>query len=140
MLRDGDFALEVTIFETGVPPQFQLYAYDDGEPLAAETVQARVELHRLDGQVDTFAFKPVEDYLVGDGTVIEPHSFDVKVSATHEGAQHQWEYASYEGRTTIRAAVAQAAGIDVEADGPAVIRDTRTGERRVGTRGGRTCE
>src|SRR3546814_5812651 len=103
MLRDGDFALEVTIFETGVPPQFQLYAYDDGEPLAAETVQARVELHRLDGQVDTFAFKPVEDYLVGDGTVIEPHSFDVKVSATHEGAQHQWEYASYEGRTTIRA-------------------------------------
>src|SRR3546814_7325925 len=82
MLRDGDFALEVTIFETGVPPQFLLYAYDDGEPLAAETVQARVELHRLDGQVDTFAFKPVEDYLVGDGTVIEPHSFDVKVSAT----------------------------------------------------------
>lgn len=124
MLRDGDFALEVTIFETGVPPQFQLYAYDDGEPLAAETVQARVELHRLDGQVDTFAFKPVEDYLVGDGTVIEPHSFDVKVSATHEGAQHQWEYASYEGRTTIRAAVAQDAGIEVEAAGPAVIRDT----------------
>ncbi|KGM56154.1 cation transporter [Lysobacter arseniciresistens ZS79] len=124
MLRDGNFALEVTIFETGVPPQFRLYAYDDGEPLAPETVQARVELHRLDGQVDTFAFKPVEGYLVGDGTVIEPHSFDVKVSATHEGAQHQWEYASYEGRTTIRAAVAQDAGIEVEAAGPAVIRDT----------------
>src|SRR3546814_10674920 len=124
MLRDGDFALEVTIFETGVPPQFQLSAYDDGEPRAAGTVQARVGLHRLDGQVDTFAFKPVEDYLVGDGTVIEPHSFDVKVSATHEGAQHQWEYASYEGRTTIRAAVAQDAGIEVEAAGPAVIRDT----------------
>lgn len=124
MLRDGDFALEVTIFETGVPPQFRLYAYDDGEPLAPGTVQASIELHRLDGQVDEFAFKPVEDYLVGDGTVIEPHSFDVKVSATHEGAQHQWEYASYEGRTTIRAAVAQDAGIEVEAAGPAVIRDT----------------
>src|SRR3546814_7064913 len=31
---------------------------------------------------------------------------------------------SYEGRTTIRAAVAQDAGIEVEAAGPAVIRDT----------------
>src|SRR3546814_840120 len=112
------------MFETGGPPQFQLYAYDDGEARAGETVQARVERYGLDGQVDTFAFKPVEDYLVGDGTVIEPHSFDVKVSATHQGEQHQWEYASYEGRTTIRAAVAQDAGIEVEAAGPAVIRDT----------------
>src|SRR3546814_16418493 len=125
MRRLGEFALEVTIFETGGPPLFQLYAYDDGEPLAAETVQARVELHRLDGQVDTFAFKPVEDYLVGDGTVIEPHSFDVKVSATHEGAQHQWEYASYEGRTTIRAAGVTDAGLEVEAAeiGPAAWRE-----------------
>lgn len=124
MLRDGDFALEVTIFETGVPPQFRLYAYDNGKPLAPETVPARIELHRLDGQVDTFVFKPVEDYLVGDGTVVEPHSFDVKVSATHKGEQHQWEYDSYEGRTTIQKAVAQDAGIEVEAAGPAVIRDT----------------
>src|SRR3546814_5150891 len=76
MLRDGDFALEVTIFETGVPPQFQLYAYDDGEPLAAETVQARVGLHRLDGQVDTFAFKPGADAQVGRGPGIGAHPFD----------------------------------------------------------------
>ena len=33
MLRDGDFALEVTIFETGVPPQYRLYAYRDDKPL-----------------------------------------------------------------------------------------------------------
>src|SRR3546814_18284012 len=58
MLRDGDFALEVTIFETGVPPQFPLYAYHDGEPLAAETVPARVEPHRPDGQVDPLASTP----------------------------------------------------------------------------------
>src|SRR3546814_11450277 len=119
------------MFETGGPPQFQLYAYDDGEARAGETVQARVERYGLDGQVDTFAFKPVEDYLVGDGTVIEPHSFDVKVSATHEGAQHQWEYASYEGRTTIRAAVAQDAGIEVEAAGPAVKIGRASGRARV---------
>jgi cobalt-zinc-cadmium efflux system membrane fusion protein len=27
MLRDGDFAVEITIFETGVPPEFHVYAY-----------------------------------------------------------------------------------------------------------------
>src|SRR3546814_8324522 len=49
MLRDGDFALEVTIFKTGEPPQFQRYAYDDGEPQAADTVQARAEMLRPHG-------------------------------------------------------------------------------------------
>src|SRR3546814_4320478 len=61
MLRDGDFALEVTIFETGVTPQFQLYAHDEGEPLAGGPVKARGELHRLDGPGDTVPFKPVEE-------------------------------------------------------------------------------
>src|SRR3546814_8493598 len=85
MLRDGDFALEVTIFETGVPPQFRLYAYDGGKPLAPRALQARIELHRPACQVDAFAFKPVEDYLVGDGTVIDPHSFAVAVAGPPAG-------------------------------------------------------
>ena len=124
MLREGDFALEVTIFETGVEPQYRLYAYADGEPLPPTEVQATVELHRLDGQVDKFAFKPDNDYLVGDGIVTEPHSFDVNVTAAHAGEQYGWEYESYEGRVTIPVAVAADAGVEVEQAGPAVIRDT----------------
>lgn len=124
LLRKGDFALEMTIFETGVDPQYRLYAYADGEPLPPTEVQATVELHRLDGQVDRFAFKPENDYLVGDGIVTEPHSFDVKVTATHAGQQYAWEYESYEGRVTIPVAVAADAGVEVEQAGPAVIRDT----------------
>src|SRR3546814_17232628 len=42
MLRDGAFALEVTIFEPGVPRQFNRYAYADGAPRAAEPGQAQV--------------------------------------------------------------------------------------------------
>lgn len=124
ILRDGDFAIEVTIFETGVPPQYRLYPFVDGKPVPPEQVQASVELHRLDGQVDRFAFKPEGDYLVGDGTVIEPHSFDVKVTASHAGQAHAWEYESYEGRVTIDPAIAADAGIEVETAGPALIRDT----------------
>jgi cobalt-zinc-cadmium efflux system membrane fusion protein len=124
MLRDGDFALEITIFETGVPPQFRLYAYQNDKPLPASSVRPTITLKRLDGEVNTFTFKPEQDYLVGSGTVVEPHSFDVEVRADHAGKQHRWTYASYEGRTTIPAAAAKGAGVEIETAGPAVVRDT----------------
>lgn len=123
MLREGDFAIEVTIFETGVPPQFRLYAYEKDKPVDPAQVQVTVELTRLGGQVDRFTFKPEGDHLTGSGRVIEPHSFDVKVSASYGGKSHQWSYDSYEGRTRIEPAVAEAAGIKTELTGPATIRD-----------------
>lgn len=124
MLRDGDFAIEVTIFETGVPPQYRLYAYQGDKPLPPASVRPTIELKRLDGETNAFTFKPEGDYLTGSGTVTEPHSFDVIVEAEHAGKQHRWTYASYEGRTSIPAATAKDAGIKIEAAGPAVIRNT----------------
>lgn len=122
LLREGDFALEVTIFESGVPPQFRLYAYRDDKPLSPSEVQPTIELTRLGGKRDRFTFSPENDALVGSGTVVEPHSFDVVVTAVEGGRQHRWEYASYEGRTTIPAAVAESAGIRTDTAGPATIR------------------
>lgn len=124
MLRDGDFALEVTIFESGVPPQFRLYAYQGDQPLKPSAVVPTIELQRLDGETNRFTFTPEGDYLTGSGTVVEPHSFDVEVSAQHAGTTHRWRYASYEGRTTIPAAIASEAGIKAEVAGPAVIGDS----------------
>ena len=124
MLRDGDFALEVTIFETNVPPQYRLYAYRGGKPVKPSDVEATVQLKRLDGEVNFFTFKPEQDFLTGSGTVVEPHSFDVAVKAKHDGKSHDWAFASYEGRSTIPAVAAADAGIRVEVAGPASIRDT----------------
>ncbi|MBN8735939.1 MAG: efflux RND transporter periplasmic adaptor subunit [Xanthomonadales bacterium] len=124
MLRDGDFELEVTIFETGVPPQFRLYAYRDGQPLKPGEVKPVITLKRLDGEVNRFTFTPEGDHLTGSGTVHEPHSFDVEVTADRAGETHRWTYASYEGRTTIPAAIAADAGIEVATAGPATIRDS----------------
>ena len=123
MLRDGAFALEITIFEEGVPPEFRVYAYQDDQPLPSDQVQLSVELRRLGGKSDRFAFKPRLDYLQGNGIVREPHSFDVKVAATRGGKTSSWSYASYEGRVRIAAEAAQAAGLAVETAGPAVIRE-----------------
>src|SRR5687767_128878 len=58
MLRDGDFALEVTLYETGVPPEFRLYAYRGDKPLPPDTVQVTIELSRLDGELNSFDFTP----------------------------------------------------------------------------------
>lgn len=131
MLRDGDFALEMTIFEDGVPPEFHVYPYRGAKPADPRQVQLTVELTRLGGKVDRFSFAPAQDYLRGSGVVTEPHSFDVKVTAIEGGRQHVWTYASYEGRTTIARAAADAAGVKVEAAGPARLVETLDLQGRV---------
>lgn len=123
MLRDGDFALEVTIFETGVPPEFRLYAYLADKPVAPGDVRATIQLSRHDGEVNLFKFAAQGDVLVGNGVVTEPHSFDVVVTAEHAGKSHRWTYESYEGRTSMPADVATAAGVTTALAGPATIHD-----------------
>ena len=123
LLRDGPFALEVTVYETGVPPEFRLYAYRDGKPLPPSVLQPVLQVNRLDGETTRFTFRAVGDALVANGTVVEPHSFDVKVTATYEGKTHTWTYASYEGRVTIPAATAAASGVETAVAGPGTIRD-----------------
>jgi cobalt-zinc-cadmium efflux system membrane fusion protein len=121
MLRDGDFAIEMTIFEDGVEPEFRVYAYRGDKPLPPAQVQLSVELKRLGGKIDRFAFTPQEDFLRGGGVVHEPHSFDVTVVASEAGRSHKWTYASYEGRTTIAADAARVGGVRSERAGPAVV-------------------
>ncbi len=124
MLRADDFALELQIFESGVPPEFHVYLYRDGELLPPDSAQVSVELLRLGDIVDRFAFAPQGDYLLGDGVVTEPHSFGVRVEAQVDGQKHEWSFDSYEGRTTIATDVAKEAGIQTEVAGPARIADT----------------
>lgn len=121
LLRSGDFAVEMKIFEAGVPPEFHIYAYRKDKPIDPKTVQLTVELSRLGGKVDRLTFAPQEAYLRGAGVVAEPHSFDVRVQATEGGRVHKWAYASYEGRTTMTAEAAQAGGVKTERAGPVAM-------------------
>jgi cobalt-zinc-cadmium efflux system membrane fusion protein len=124
MLRDGDFALEITVFEDGIPPEYRLYAYLAGKPLASHDVAASVTIQRLDGEITTFSFRPEQDYLRGSTILAEPHSFDVTASASHAGKQHRWRFASYEGRTTIAPEAARAGGLGLAVAGPVDIAET----------------
>jgi cobalt-zinc-cadmium efflux system membrane fusion protein len=126
MLRDGDFALELQIFEDGVPPEYHVYLFRGNKPVAPGEAQVRVELRRLDGETNRFEFRPEGDFLRGDGVVTEPHSFSAVVTANEGGRSHRWEFDSFEGRVTIAAPQAADAGIRVEAAGGATIKDTLT--------------
>lgn len=123
LLRDGDTVLELAIFEDGVPPEFHAWLTKAGQPVAPAQVRLEVTLRRLGGVTDVHRFTPRGDTLVGDATVHEPHSFDVAVVAETGGRRSEWSYPSYEGRTTIAAAVAAQAGIRTTSAGPGVIRD-----------------
>ncbi|MBW2281538.1 MAG: efflux RND transporter periplasmic adaptor subunit [Deltaproteobacteria bacterium] len=125
-LEQGGLALEVTIFEQGVPPEFRVYASAHGEPVDPAEVQLEIDLERFGGEVDRFAFGPRQDHLLGSGVVGEPHSFNVTVRADYAGERYEWSYESHEGRTTIAPEMAARAGVEVATAGPGVLREQLT--------------
>jgi len=123
MLREGDLAVELAIFEDGVPPEYRIWLYQQGQPLPPTAGHVEVVLSRLGGITDTHRFTPRGDHLVGSDVVYEPHSFDVEVRAQIGASSARWIFASHEGRTRIGSAIAEQAGIRVAAAGPGTIRD-----------------
>jgi membrane fusion protein, heavy metal efflux system len=131
LLRDGDFALELKIFEDGVPPEYHVYLYSKDEPLPAAAAEVVVTLTRLDGETNTFRFTPQGDHLRGNGVVTEPHSFQVQVEARRGNTTHHWAFDSFEGRTTLAAGMATASGLVTELAGSARIAEQLTLQGRV---------
>src|SRR3972149_1935120 len=118
LLSEGDFQVEITIYERGVPPQFRVYAFDRGKAINPDEVKLTIELHRLGGRVEVINFRREGEYLCGDKVIEEPHSFDVKVSMEHKGKSHRWEYSQVEGRVELSPEAVQSTGILVETAGP----------------------
>jgi cobalt-zinc-cadmium efflux system membrane fusion protein len=123
LLTDGPYTVELAIHEDGVPPEYRAWLYKDGKALPPSAAELTVVLTRLGGITDEHTFTVKDDYLLGSMEVYEPHSFDVAVTARIDGQTLTWTFPSYEGRTTIAAAVAKDAGIVVAPAGPGVIRD-----------------
>ncbi|MBL1275001.1 MAG: efflux RND transporter periplasmic adaptor subunit [Ectothiorhodospiraceae bacterium] len=137
LLKDGDFTLELAIFETGVPPEFRAWATIDGKALSPVDVDLNIKLTRLSGQsggkVDDINFEPKGAALRGDMVIVEPHSFVVTITATHNGVTHTWEYDNFEGRTKIETAVAEALEIGTTVAGSVVIQETVSVYGRITT-------
>jgi len=119
LLGDGDFQVELSIYEQGGPPHFRAYTYAGGKALDPGEMRISVELHRLGGRTETIQFQREGEYLRGDQVVGEPHSFEVQVAAQHQGRTYQWAYSQVEGRVELGPGALAQAGIAVATAGPA---------------------
>lgn len=124
LFSKGNFALEVTIFEQGVPPEFRVYALEKGKPIDPAEVKLQIRLERLGAQPETIGFHKENDFLRGERVIVEPHSFKVSVAAEYRGQAYQWAYEQSEGRVRMDEATAKVAGIELRPAGPARIRST----------------
>jgi len=124
LLNDGDFTLELAIFESGVPPEFRAWFTKAGKPVPPADVKLSVTLIRPGKVEDRFAFAPEGDFARGDHEVVEPHSFDYVIAAEHAGVTRKWAFAAPEMQTVIAAAAAEKAGVKVEKAVPADLEET----------------
>jgi cobalt-zinc-cadmium efflux system membrane fusion protein len=137
LLRDGGFAVELAIFETGVPPELRVWLYDGEKPVEAAAARVEVELRRLGGEVQSLRFRSERDFLVGDQEVHEPHSFDVVVRAERGGKRSEWRYSTYEYRVELGPEAVRKAGIETAVAGPASLKTTLTVFGRIAPDGDR---
>src|SRR5438552_3309140 len=86
----GHGFVEISVFETGVPPHFRLFFYDQRKQ--ARSVPARatvtIETVRLDGARQTFAFRAAGEYLESTSDIPEPHEFKAILQLSHGSPAH----------------------------------------------------
>lgn len=124
LLSSGGFAVEVTIFEKDVPPEFRVYPSANGKPVNPSDIKLTLIINRLGVDPDTIQFAGQQDYLRSDREIVEPHSFAVQVIAEYQGQRHNWTYEQIEGQISMDDAAAKTAGIRIDAAAPARIRST----------------
>jgi nickel/cobalt exporter len=85
--------IEISVFETKLPPHFRLYFSPDKQSLVAPAPNqvATIETIRLDGTRQMFAFAAREDFLQSTTNIPEPHEFRATLSVDHHGVTHAYE-------------------------------------------------
>ncbi len=111
LFKEGDVALELLIFERGMPPHFRGFVYEKGELIIPTKARLVVYLTRFNGKKETITFIPVENFLQSNEVIGEPHSFDVTIQLELKGKRLSWHYSTYEGRIKIAPAILKAADI-----------------------------
>jgi cobalt-zinc-cadmium efflux system membrane fusion protein len=124
LLIEGEFVVELAIFETGVPPEFRVWVTQEGQPVEPEEVALTVVLTRLGNVEDHISFSPQDDFLRGSLEIYEPHSFVVTIKAEYRGQRFSWQYDNFEGRTKIGQEIADAMDIKTAIAGPATLVET----------------
>ena len=121
LFTQGDYAVEATIFETNVEPQFRVYTYLSGKPLDPAASRITITLDRLGRAPQVFRFAKENDYLKGDAVVEEPHSFKVGIAAQYGNKAYRFGYDQIEARVAMSDQQLKQNNVEVLTAGPARI-------------------
>lgn len=92
LLDTGHGWLEVSVFETGVPPRFRVYpSRANGQPVPLpKGTQLGIETARLNGRVQKFVFEAKDGFWEATSELPEPHEFLAIVSLGHADHAHTY--------------------------------------------------
>ena len=94
MINTGHGFVEVSVFETNVPPRFRLYFFDESNnpksPPPAGGIS--VKTVRPAGGSQSFSFAPGDGYLEAESELPEPHEFAVALEMPHGDHSHTYSF------------------------------------------------
>ena len=80
--------IEVTIYDRGMPPRFNLFFYDPQGGLTLPPVGVTLEVQRPGGERETYRFTRHGHSLEATTDVQGPHDFQIRLSVPQEGSMH----------------------------------------------------
>ncbi len=90
IIRTGHGIVNLSVFETGVPPVFRLMFMEHGKTFLPEPSDVSIETVRPGGARQTFAFVKKEGFLESTTDIPEPHEFDLTLTLSHDGHAHTY--------------------------------------------------
>ncbi len=93
LVDTGHGKIELSVFETGVPPRFRLYFTDakGRETTPPSPASIGLDTLRPDATRQVFTFKSGPGYLESNEEIPEPHEFTVFLEQRHGGHAHRHE-------------------------------------------------
>ena len=83
--------VEISVFETNVPPRFHLYFFDERQQaVAAPPGAVEIETLRPDGERQTFTFRLGDGFLESTSEIPEPHDFHVALALGANAARRMY--------------------------------------------------
>lgn len=126
MLTEGDFEVELVTFDNGHNSHFRVYPYYKHKPVDPSQVSVTMETELLDTSLKTYAFKPLDNFLVSELEIDGPKSFFIKLTAKWKDNDYEWEFSQYEGRLSMASELVKRMGIDSDLAQSKQIRTTLT--------------
>lgn len=87
-VKTEDGFIEISVFETGMPPHFRLYFFDGARQpvLPIPSGSLSLETRRPEGKHQLFSFQQDGDFLQSTDDIPEPHEFTVGLTIDSAGA------------------------------------------------------